>query len=188
MKMAPNSFSKQKNITIITGTRIASDIKPYLPGKSCTILFDFNNTANPQTSGAAASTWSPIYLYNSEKENFAIRVGKSKYDATYQKYVMQGSFSSSWSAQFNQSYPTAGRHRYAITHEANSPSVTFRYLRGTGTPIVATITRSSFVPSENYLSFGGPADGTNSLPAGTVNLAQVWDSVLSDDEINAFFA
>lgn len=184
----PKLLFEVKNQTVTSGTRIITDVAAYKSGRSTTILLDFTNTSNPTTADAVGSTWKALGLYDTPNSRWTLNVGKSKKDGTYQKYVFSGTFSNSWSANMNASNPTAGRHRYVITHEADSPTSILRYLKGTGTPYTYTDTRAQFYASSGGLTFGVSVDNANSLPNGTISLAQVWDGILSDDEINAFFA
>ena len=183
----PKLLFELKNETVTSGTRITTGVAPYKSGQSITILFDFTNTANPTADGAVASKWLAFYSYDSPNSRYAFNVGKSKRDATYLKFVTQGVMSSDWSVILNGSNPSVGRQRFAFTHEADSPSATLRHLKGTGTAASYTITRPSYVAAPGYLYFGAGENEVGSLPNGTINLAQVWDGVLSDDVIDAFF-
>ncbi len=184
----PKLLYELKNETVTTGMRFLTEVCPYVTGKGLTLLFDFKNTANPSTSNTAASLWYPFYIYNNDTSNYSFLVGKTKVSGTYQKFVAQGDFASSWGQTMaSASSPSAKRHRYVVTHDINSPTVRLQYRGGTGSVLTYTITRPSFVPAPTgKVSFGGVEDGTHSLPAGTINLAQIWDGVLSDDEINDF--
>ena len=182
----PKLLYELKNETVTAGAVIATGIKPFVAGRACTILVDFTNTTNPTTSGAVASVWKLLVAYSTARSLYMLLFGKSKNSGSYQKGGFQESLSSA--EAFSSSNPSAGRHRVAFTHEADSASATFKYRKGTGTIVSYTRTKDSFIADSTNLFIGGGVDNEASLPDGTIRLAQVWDCVLSDAEINAFLS
>lgn len=142
---------------------------------SVTILLDINITSNP-TSGNGSTTK-------------LIRCGtgfnlgkKSGYDTYYQIQTM-----TTWSGS-NVGITTTsseGRKRFAITHEAGSNDFYIKAKMGTDQP-TQTIKTATFVPRTNILFFG--AATADLLTTGTINKAEVYDRILSQEELDAFFA
>lgn len=79
-----------------------------------------------------------------------------------------------------------GRFKIALTHPAASNSVTC-YCQKDGGSILEATTSRTFSASSRNLTLG--ADETYlKLPEGEIYLAQVYNRILSNGEINAFFA
>jgi hypothetical protein len=171
-----------KNQTVTRGQQYSSLVAPFAKDKACTILFDFTNTENPTST--PADRWKPIMCYDAGASLYALMIGKAS--STSSNFIAWFFIPSSGDAvAVYPSSPTAGRHRIAITHNANSNSATLKYKEDNGSVVTVNLS-STYQDSNAILNFGGAANGGHSLPAGTINLAQVWDRILTADEINTF--
>lgn len=167
------------NHTVETGNQIATEYKPLQADAAVTILFDMTTTANP-TSGAGR-LWKLIYCYNNSISGRGLFIGK--------KSATNQAMTNWWvgvEAGMTSSLTSVGRQRIVITHEPSSDDLIVKYKKDNGTLRSYTFTQT-FVAADNILYFGGTANNDHSLPAGTINKAEVYDVVLDSAAINAFF-
>ena len=168
-----------ENRTVEDGEVIDTGVAPLRAGENMTILFDMTITRNP-TNTAQAYRYVLFRIESSTRFdvckpsqwNNGIRArfcGSADNDGT-------GKIASS----------AAGRKRIVITHEANSDSLIAVGKNGTDAATEKTITRT-FTPSDATLHFGWTGTGFG-LPPGTIHLAQVYNTILSQEEIDAFLA
>ena len=167
-----------ENVSCEAGTSIDTGVKFLSSDFNGTVLLDINVTSNK--SSGNGSEYRPVSMYNSTR--FEISIGKASPGSGYLSTRWQGS---SW-AQFSNTTAAAGRKRIAITHEANSKSVTFKY-KDTGSVQTKTETSGTFTPVNRSLHIGAAA-GAQGLPASVINKAKIYSRILTTDEINAFFA
>lgn len=169
------------NEAVAAGTRINTQICPWKSGESMTILLDFNMTTNP-TSGYGR-VWRLIQLWHAGINNNLISIGKKNASASIQTCYYMGVENG-----MSGSSTSVGRHRYCITHEADSDTLNIQYRKDTGTKRSYSFTQTFSEAPGNYLYFGGATNGDNSLPPGTITKAEVYDVVLDSTAINAFFS
>lgn len=177
---------ERRNLVVATGDQIVTGVKPFIAGRSITILVDFLNTVNPTTTDDPASKWKLIRMYSSALSKHTLTIGKTDETTAFFKFWWYEALTAG--TVMGNTYTAANhRNRIAFTHEAGSNDAVCRATYGTLNPVTYTRTKT-FAADDTELTFGGPANSVNSLPAGTFNLIQVWDRILSADEINAFFA
>lgn len=167
--------------SVSTGDRLDTNIEPFTADAACTIMLDFTTTANP--SSGNASTWRALVSYNTSHSIYNLMVGKRSSGQSF--WFTDGTTTY---ADIPSATPTAGRHRYLFTHEAGSTTATLYYKRDNGTLQTVTRTKTTFTASTGKLFIGGTPSTAYALPAGTINLAQVWGRILTADEIDQFFA
>ena len=149
-----------------------------------TIMLDFTNTGNP-TSGIA-SIWKAIEMWSATINAESLCIGKAYANDTLQKIAWYAHAVHGLSITGSSTAPA--RHRYCITHDANSKTATLYYKRNNDTVQTVTVTTTNFVTTQASVKFGANANDQTSLPAGTVNNAKIYNRVLSQSEIDAFFA
>lgn len=172
-----------ENVAVATGDQISTGVNFLKADFNGTFLLDYSITSLP-TSGNG-STIGIIGEYSQELNNWAIRIGKASGSNT--------ALNGRWMGSSNESMgfdalSANTRHRFAITHEANSPTIVVRHKKGTGTIKTWTKTAGSFTAtSENTIGLGAQINGASSLCAGTVNSCTIYDRILSQEELNTFF-
>ena len=172
-----------ENRTVVDGEIIDTGVAPLRAGENMTILFDMTITRNPTNTAQAyqyvlfrieSSTRFGVYKPSQWNSNILARFcGSTDNDGT-------GKIASS----------AAGRKRIVVTHEANSDHIVAIGKNGDDSSTTKTISMAStsWTPSSNEtLHFGWTGTGTG-LPPGTINLAQVYNTILSQEEIDAFLA
>lgn len=89
----------------------------------------------------------------------------------------------------NAPYGT-GEYKLCFTHAANSNRYNFRIKKiSVGETVKSNTLTSNYVAVPSGVNFGsGTSGGASSFPKGKIYLAQFYSRVLSDDEINSFFA
>lgn len=160
------------------GEQITTDIKPLEEGYSVTILLDVNTNANPTSS--TGRLWKLICIYNGVLSVRGIYIGKAQASNQAQSVWWNNSTATSLSS----SSTSIARHRIAVTHEANSDTLTVYYKKDSGTLRTQTIV-NNFTPASNFLNFGSTGD--NALPGGTINQAEVYNYILDSAAITEFF-
>lgn len=170
-----------KNRTVVAGETINTSINVFSSGLSVTILFDVNLITN--TTSGYGRTWKFLSEYSAEASTWGLRVGKNNAAATQQTLYWYKT-----QLGLGDTRTSAGRHRYIITHEADSNDVTLLYKKDNEQLLTFTQT-STFVPaSANWFYIGSGANTDNALPPCVINDLTVYNRILSQAEINAFFA
>lgn len=170
-----------ENETVTRGTSINTGLKPLASDVTVTILFDFTNTEAP--AGGDSSTMRYIDVYDDALGALGLRFGKKQ--GTISKYY--AGWMGTMDGDTALGSASMARMRVAVLHEANSPTVTIYVKRATGTKVTWTKTAESFTPAPgNNLYFG--QSGNNSLPAGTITKAAVYNRILASSELDSFFA
>ena len=172
-----------ENRTVEDGEVIDTGVAPLRAGENMTILFDMTITRNPTNTAQAyryvlfrieSSTRFDVYKPSQWNANIRARFcGSGDTDGT-------GNIASS----------ATGRKRIVVTHEANSDHIVAIGKNGDNPSTTKTISRASsgWTPSSNEtLHFGWTGTGFG-LPPGTIHLAQVYNTILSQEEIDAFLA
>lgn len=172
-----------ENRTVVDGEVIDTGVAPLRAGKNMTILFDMTITRNPTNTAQAyqyvlfrIESYARFGVYKPSQWNVGIRArfcGSADNDGT-------GKIASS----------AAGRKRIVVTHEANSDHIVAIGKNGDDPSTTKTISRASagWTPSSNEtLHFGWTGTGYG-LPPGTITKAEVYNTILSQEEINAFLA
>ena len=150
-------------------------------GINLTVLFDMDMTMTQSGDGSAC--WI-IRVYNSNLDANALAIRKATSTAIKWWVLWQSSTSDYDMAGTST---TSGRYRFCVTHEANSNTVTIMIKKDSGAILTFTITRQ-FYSAPNVMVFGHATQPQRGLPAGTINLAEIYNRILSSAEINAFFA
>lgn len=171
-----------ENVAVATGDLISTDVNFLKADFNGTLLLDYSITSLP-TSGNG-STLCIIGSWSSALNDWAIRIGKASGSNT--------ALNGRWMGASNESMgfdalAANTRHKFAITHEANSATIVVRHKKGTGTIKTWTKTASSFTATSTNTLLGSQANGASSLCAGTVNSCTIYDRILSQEELNAFF-
>ncbi len=184
MATANRPLFELTNTTVTRGQSFSSGVSPFKSNEPCTILIDFTNTENPTTT--PADRWKLLRCYDEALNKYPVMAGKATATTAYFTAWFYKAANDPAEMVIGAN-PEPHRHRLLFVHDANSNSATIMYKADNET-ISTIILSSTYSNSDAILTFGGPANGGHSLPAGTINLAQVWDRVLSTEEINAFFA
>lgn len=169
-----------ENRSVSVGDRIITDLYPFQPDFSTTILLDITTTANPTSNGS--SIWKLINVHNTEKGRPILRIGKTSKWITDQRM-----FWCSWTVfTLTGSKSAPGRHKYAVTHNANTKDLYVGYRYNNEARLEFQLIETFTPSSEDSLSFG--YTGEETLPPGTIHSARVYDKVLSQNELNEFFS
>lgn len=176
-----------QNVTVSAGASISTGVQPFVANKSTTILFDFTANTNPTGATSLGSIHKLLQMGTTRE----LCIGKySRQDATLSLWWMPTSNADHRTISDMPS--AAGRKRFAITHHANSNEISLKMQYNNGTPFSMTATKT-FTPTDAVLSAGYytnplPETNTAGLPSGTINKLAIYDRVLSEQEISAFFA
>ena len=172
------------NETVQTGDTIETGIAVLQQGRSVSIVLDFNQTiSNPTTNGANASIYKLLDVTSGGLR--VLTIGKySRSNSTVQIW---------WYSTANNNYTlvtsstcSAGRKRFVITHAADSDDITLYSRMATSARQTQTLTKT-FVATNSTLRLG-VGDTTQTLPGGVINKLEVYNRILTTDEINAVFA
>lgn len=174
-----------ENQSVSAGDMFKSGVNYLAANFAGTILLDYTISSLP-TSGNG-STIGAIAIWSNVLNNWGIRIGK----ATASSSAINGR----WMGLNNEamgfdSFAANTRHRFAVLHEANSPTITVYHKKGTGTIKTWSKTASEFTPivtNADGVLFGSQENGASSLCAGTVSKAEVCYGILPQSELNAFF-
>lgn len=170
-----------ENRTVVDGEVIDTGVAPLRAGENMTILFDMTVTKNPTSKEESCYYF---LLFVNSRTYFSVRK-----PGQWNNQIRTVAFNTSDDDNNCQIMTTAaGRKRIVITHEANTNQVTAIGKQNAGTATVKTVIgRDAFSPTTETLKIGAP--GTRQgLPPGTINLAQVYNTILSQEEIDAFLA
>lgn len=161
---------------------IDTGVKPFANGSDCTILFDMTITTNP-TNTAQAYQYVPLCAGN--KSNFSVNKPSQWNNGLRASFC--NSADNDKAAKILSS--AAGRKRIVITHVGGTKIVRAIGKAGTGEPLEKTLTGlATYTLDENaVLTFGLTGTGYG-LPPGTITKAEVYNTVLSQAEIDAFLA
>lgn len=183
----PHLLFSIENRTVTAGQRIETGVYPLKADFNLTILFDMTLSANPTQSGAVASVWKLIRVYNDGISGEGIKIGKRS-ASNQNAQIWWMTTASTGAGVSNIRIDGAYRNRIAVTHEAGSDTLKVSWRKGTETRRDYTVTNTFVASSTNQLYFGQGTNGTSSLPPGTIKSAKVYDRILTAEEINAFFA
>lgn len=169
------------NRAVSTGDSIDTEVAFMSSGFAGTVLLDITLNGNPTGASATARTYKLIYVGNTASSSFALFFGKTSRNAAYHTIGFYGG---------NESHGVwtngAGRYKIAITHGANENTVTAKQKKDSGAVESFDYSRT-YSPVTDTLHFGGP-DTAQALYAGTIHSAKIYNRVLSQSEIDAFFA
>lgn len=163
---------------VTAGQRIATGIAPFVADMACTILFDMNISTNPSSGNGRYCRFIDIPTDN-------IMLGKKQGSSPKLSFWWMGQ--ETQITNYTQLAGTTGRFRFCVTHEANSDDVKVTVKNASGTKDSHTIS-ATFVATSTTMSLGYTNNVGGGLLPGTINSVRIYDSVLSDDAITAFFA
>lgn len=176
-----------QNVTVAAGDSISTGIAILAQNLSVTILLDFTVSVNSTASGAQGSIHKLLQMGSTRE----MCIGKyNRTDETLSLWWMPASNSDKTTLTGVPS--AAGRKRFAITHASNANELQLKAKVNDGD--VSSVTKTkSFAASDAILSAGYYSDpppevNTAGLPTGTINRLAIYDTVLSDAEINAFLS
>lgn len=169
---------------VTDGEVIDTGVSPFTAGVDMTLLFDMTITKNP-TDTAEAYRY-VLARVKSDNSGRILSVSKpSQWNAGI-RAIFFGSQDNDDAGKILTS--AAGRKRFVITHIANTNSITAWGKSGTAETTQKTITgNTAFTASQQTLTFGLLGTGTG-LPPGTITKAEVYNTILSQAEIDAFLA
>ncbi len=171
---------------VAEGDIILTDVTPF--ATDMTILFDMTITANPTNTSSSAYRYILIEVGSASN---GLNVWKSSQWSNVINAVWFGKGNGYGSDDATIGKSAAGRKRIVITRAANAQGISGA-LRAIGkmndsAPVEKTITSSNAINVSEILQFGDSATGRH-LPPGTITKIEVYNTILSDDEINAFLA
>lgn len=170
-----------ENHVVQTGDSIDTGIAPFVADLDVTIMFDFNQTYYEGASGAVGST--SKYMVTTTSGNSKFCLGKyGKGDANVRRWWM----TVDWSSIANTENG-AVRKRIIVTHQRNSGTITIHIKTGTNAKQTMDVS-GSFTASSLNLKFGSSTSNPGSLCAGTILIARIYNRILEQSEIDAFFA
>lgn len=186
--MAPRAPIYQiQNMAVVSGDAISTGVAILAQDLAVTILLDFTASVNPTGSGVKGSIGKLLQMGTTRE----LCIGKySRHDETLSLW---------WLPSSNTDYTSisgvpsaAGRKRFVIVHPANSDEILLKAKAEGGTLFSMTKTKpfaaTDAILSAGYYSDPPPEVNTAGLPAGTINKLAIYDTVLSEAEINAFFS
>ena len=176
----PTLVYELKNTSIQAGTTYNTEVPFLSNGFAGTYLLDINVTVNVPTDSSPGSQYRPAKIFSTRFD-----LGFGKPGATYGVLGTRWE-GGSWENFANTSANGTGRKRLAIIHEANSKSATFMYKDATTQVLSKTMTASAFTPVNTSLTLGG--NGAEALPTSIINSCRIYSRVLSQSEIDEFFA
>lgn len=178
-KIAP--IYRLKNQTV-SNSEVNTGVAPFKADTPCTILLDINLNNNP--ASGTASLCKIMYNWFSALNTKGFCIGKVSRTTGQQNYWWIASGNGTAVAEWKTG---TGRYRYAVTHGANSDTITISCKKDDGSINTRTNTQT-FTPSTDALTLGR-ASSSQELPENTViNLAEIYDAVLPQSDIDAFFA
>lgn len=167
------------NHAVQTGASIDTGVAPFIANLDATIMLDFNQTYYESASGAPGSLSKYMITTTSGNSKFVLgKYGRS--DANVRYWWMNGTYQT-----ISGTTNGAVRKRFIVTHQRNSGTITIHVKTGTNAKTTVTVTQT-FTASPTNLRFGG--SGAESLCAGTINTARIYNRILEQSEIDEFFA
>ena len=168
-----------ENYSVSAGDVINTYIVPFANDYNATILLDITTTSNP-TSGDGNS-WLFLYAFSTAKNQLLLGLGKY---ATWSSSFYRAWIETYWRNDLSGTKANAGRHRIALTHEANSKHLILRYKFDNNAELsfdkVPGLDRGWYASSSSdYLYLGNPNNTPAAgLPPGTINKAQIYNTIL----------
>ena len=149
-------------------------------GTSSTILMDFTTSSNP-TSGNS-SAWKIAEIWNATSAKWAISLGKYNGSSSTLQMINEDVRTS-----LTGTSPAAGRFRIALTHAADSNTLSMQYKKDNGSVLTFTFTET-YVATTRSIKIGGSASSVSSLPPGLINKFLIYNKIVDSDIIDEFFA
>ena len=178
---APVPVYSLENHATTRGERILTSIFPMTNDFDMTILFDMDLT---NVTSGNASKYRLIFINSSTSGTYSFSVGKGAATDTalatwffQNNGVTRSSISSS-----------SGRHIIAVRHSAASNKLYLSYKSGNNARVDLTLSGTFFASPDKPIGFGGGSNNAYSLPAGTIHSARIYDQILTDAQVDDFFA
>ena len=184
---ARNPIYQIRNTAVASGESISTGVRAFAADLAVTILLDFTADTNPTGSTSKGSIHKLLQMGSTRE----LCIGKyNRTDETLSLWWMPASNSDKTALTGVPS--AAGRKRFAITHAANANELQLKAKVNDGDVSSVTKTKtfaaSDAILSAGYYSDPPPEVNTAGLPTGTINRLAIYDTVLSDAEIDAFLA
>lgn len=177
------------NRTVSDGEVIDTGIAPFKTGTATTILMDITIASNP-TSSSSAYKYVLMRVYNSEQEKPVLCVRKPSQWSSSIRAIF--GYATDNDAIGKIATSSAGRKRIVITHVADSKDITAIGKNSNDAETIKTVNCVGIggggigvSPDTMTLGYSDTASG---LPPATITKFEIYNTVLSQAEIDAFLA
>ena len=169
-----------KNHVITSSGYVETNVPFLASGFSGTILFDIDIQANPSSGDGRIMQLIRV----SQDEGAAILFVIIKSPVTATKFTAKNGVAGT---SFELVDIGVARYKFAVTHEAYGRNIVVWASKDGETPITVTVTSDVDFSSNKNVMFGY-SSAPAKLPRSIINDARIYNRVLSNTEINTFFA